>query len=278
MNSTNSVNATASPIVPPRLAVPPPGLALDLIDTDRRVGWVSGDVIGFRGFGSHVEAVHAAWAAHRALARRLDRPTAGARPILIDPEPLALARQGDRELILADGRPIATLLRPRPASPGGSDSFGFEMKLQAPADELTMRVAAHLVYRTLRRSGLGWAMWSRDARRGSPPPAEQVPQREPGAAIAEATMIRRRGMSVGAMLVRMTTIALILVLIALAVRPFAVTQPITIPLAVVAVAGLGAAAVGDANRRWRSRRMQPSDRAHVAPGPEHGNIPSRRAD
>lgn len=173
------VNPAGSPsIAPPYLALPPPALALDLTDMDRRVGWLGGDVIGFGGFGSSVEAAQAAWVAHRALARRLDRRAAGGRPIPIDPTPLVLAGSGDRETILADGRPIATLLRPGSGSTSGPDWFGFEIQLHAPTDELTTRAAAHLVYRTLRKSGLRWAMWSPDAQRGSPPPAEDVPRRE----------------------------------------------------------------------------------------------------
>jgi hypothetical protein len=139
-----------------RLALPPPDL--DLMGGERRVGWIAGDAVGFRGFADETEAAHAAWVSYRALARRLAR-SHGTRPVPIDTEPLALRRQGDEELILASGRPIATLVRPGPESRSGADSFGFEIRVPAPADELRVRAMGHLMYRTLRKSGLRWAMW-----------------------------------------------------------------------------------------------------------------------
>ena len=245
MNRTNGVNATSTPIVAPRLAVPPPGPTLDLTDMDRRVGWVRGDVIGFRGFGSHLEAAHAAWAAHRAIVRRLDRRTTSGATASIDPEPLTLARSGGREVVLAGGRPIATLLRPGPESASGPDSFGFELRLGAPTSELTMRTAAHLAYRTLRRSGLPWAMWA-PADRPVPSPT------------------RRSWPSIGRALVRIAAVAFFFVLVAVAARPFAATQPLTVPIGVIAFAGLGAAAVAEANRRWQPQRLNSPNGARVA--------------
>jgi hypothetical protein len=148
---------------PDRIGLPPPR-ELDLIDRDRIVGWVNGNVVGFRGFGSNVEAAHAAWVAYRTLARRLARRD-GRRPVPIDTEPLALQWRGDEEVILATGRAIGTLLRPGAESRSGPDSFGFEIEIPAPADELTVRAKAYLMYWTLRKSGIRWAMWTRDARR-----------------------------------------------------------------------------------------------------------------
>jgi hypothetical protein len=45
-------------------------------------------------------------------------------------------------------------------SDSGPDSFGFEIEVPPPDDELSVWSMAHLVYRTLRRSGLRWAMWN----------------------------------------------------------------------------------------------------------------------
>ena len=132
MRITNTANGAARAAVPSHLAPSSPSLALDLTEMDRRIGWVRDDAVGFRGFGSRDEAAHAAWAAVRAVARRMER-------------------RG------ADGDPVATVLRPRAGSTGDADSFGFEIRLPAPIDELTMRAAAHVVYRTLRESGLPWA-------------------------------------------------------------------------------------------------------------------------
>jgi hypothetical protein len=49
--------------------------------------------------------------------------------------------------------------------PSGPDAFGFELRLPGRADELTMRSMAYLAYRTLRKSGLRWAVWTGDGRR-----------------------------------------------------------------------------------------------------------------
>ena len=264
MNRTNGVNATSTPIVAPRLAVPPPGPTLDLTDMDRRVGWVRGDVIGFRGFGSHLEAAHAAWAAHRAIVRRLDRRTTSGATASIDPEPLTLARSGGREVVLAGGRPIATLLRPGPESASGPDSFGFELRLGAPTSELTMRTAAHLAYRTLRRSGLPWAMWAPADRPEPSPAAEPASRRESRASVAPSSPTRRSWPSIGRALVRIAAVAFFFVLVAVAARPFAATQPLTVPIGVIAFAGLGAAAIAEANRRRQPQRLQSPDGARVA--------------
>ena len=139
------------------LGLPPP-LEVDLIDADRRVGWITGNAVGFRGFADETEAAHAAWIAYRALARRLARPP-HTRPIPVGSVALAIARRGADDVILADGRPIATLLRPAPAGRTGPDSFGFEVRVPLPADEIRVQGMAYLMYRTLRKSGIRWALW-----------------------------------------------------------------------------------------------------------------------
>lgn len=142
-----------------RAGLPPPvELDLTLTDAGRAVGWVRDDRVGFRGFADELEAAHAAWVAHRTLARRLAR-THGTRPLPIDVEPLAIRRERGAELILAGGRPIAELVRPGEHDRAGADSFGFELRVPPPADELRVRAMAHLMYRTLRKSGLRWALW-----------------------------------------------------------------------------------------------------------------------
>ena len=73
---------------PNRVALPPP-LEMDLVHAEREVGWISRDRVGFRGFADELEAAHAAWVAHRTLARRLAR-THGTRPLPIDVEPLSI--------------------------------------------------------------------------------------------------------------------------------------------------------------------------------------------
>lgn len=148
---------------PGQIGLPPPAM-WTLMDGDRGVGWTADNAVGFRGFGSHTEAVHAAWVAYRALAHRLAR-THGTRPVPIDGAALAVQRRDEREWILADGRPIAALVRYDPESAGEPDSFGFEIEVPHAADDLEVQSLAHLMYRTLRRSGLRWALWRSDERR-----------------------------------------------------------------------------------------------------------------
>lgn len=142
-------------LIPNSMSLPPPAvMEFDLLDGDRVVGWVKGSAIGFQGFGTATEAAHAAWVAYRTLSRALARRR-GERPVPIDIEPLALAREGERETILASGRAIATLLRRN-----GDESFAFELDVPEPIDTLGMRSLAYRLYRTLRKSGLRWALWS----------------------------------------------------------------------------------------------------------------------
>ncbi len=148
---------------PDRLAVPPPP-TFHLDDADRSVGWITGDRVGFRGFATDEEAAHAAWVAYRTLTRRLAR-SHGLRPVPIGTEPLALQRDGDRWLIAASGGPIATLVEPDRITANEHDSYGFELAIPPPVDELLVRAMANLIHRTLRKSGLRWG--SRPARVGA---------------------------------------------------------------------------------------------------------------
>ena len=157
------------------LAHPPP-FEMDLVDADRPVGWIVGDTIGFRGFGDETEATHAAWVAHRTLARRLSR-THGTRLVPVDIEPLALERSdaGETDVILASNRPIATLIRPGSHSRTGG-SFGFELAVPSPMAEFELRGVAYLLYRALRKSGVRWATWR-------PDPATRIERMPEGAGV-----------------------------------------------------------------------------------------------
>jgi hypothetical protein len=132
---------------------------MDLTDGDRVVGWITGHRIGFRGFIDETEATHAAWVAHQTLARRIAR-THGMRLIPVDAEPLTLGRSDDgkNDIILASNRPIATLFSPGSHS-RVSDSFAFELTAPSRMSELELRGVAYLIYRTVRKSGIGWALW-----------------------------------------------------------------------------------------------------------------------
>lgn len=249
-------------LAPDRLALPPP-LDMDLVDAGRVTGWIAGNVVGFRGFGDETEAAHAASVAHRTLARRLAR-SLGTRPVPIDIEPLTLRRVDGREMVLASGRPIAALIRPGPDSRSGTDSFGFELSIPTPIIELEVRAVAYLVYRTLRRSGIRWAMW----RAGTGPAGETSAAQASVAGATEpihnieartsdvAELPSRTVRGVPAVLAgrdprrRLTKVALtVLPLAAAAVLAVGVAAFVTPPLAAVLSAGMGAGGVMLLRRR-----------------------------
>ena len=154
-------------LAPHRTDLPPPSTS-PLSDGGRVVGWVGDETIGFGGFANEDEAMSAAWMAHRTLSQHRARRD-GMRPIPIDVEPLSLARDGRRDTILASGRTIATLVRPGDDAPSGPDAFGFELRVPVRRDQARTRAKAFLIYRTLRRSGIRWALWHADDRAAARP-------------------------------------------------------------------------------------------------------------
>jgi hypothetical protein len=234
-------------LAPNSMSLPPPSsFELDLLDGDRAVGWISGSAVGFRGFANETEAAHAAWVAHRTLARRLARRHGG-RPAPIDVEPLAIARDADRETILASGRPVATLVRPSANSRSGPETFGFEIQVPVAADELAMRSKGYLMYRTLRKSGLRWAMW--DKRRAvTPRPA--VARRQPVAVPAP-----RPGQPLPSAIAFVSKLVLAAIATVMgAALVVAAPRTVTVPIGMVLVAGLVASGLVALVGRWRAAR------------------------
>ncbi len=104
--------------------------------------------------------------------------------------------------------------------------------------------------------------------RAAAPARGAAPRRAHRASPARAaapTISHRRETSIGATLVRMGGVALMAVIVALALGIAGAGQPIGLPLAVVAFAGLGAAAVGEANRRWQPRATRSARTARRSP-------------
>jgi hypothetical protein len=240
--------STTTDRTPSRLPTPPP-LALDLGHAGRSVGWVRDDTIGFRGFASNVEAAHAAWVAYRAIAQRLAK-AGGRRPIPVDTERLTLSRRGDVELVAAGGRPIATLLRPGPASRSG-DSFGFEVHVPAPTYETRMRAMAYLAFRAMRKSGVRWALWARDAQPTQRPAdaTPAIPADRPTSPRAPRTDSRgaTQGLGWGFALVCL----LLLVALALVIPRVAV-----LPLGATVLGALALVGALELPRRWWVRRTR----------------------
>jgi hypothetical protein len=140
----------------PLHAVPPP---LELRDGDLLVGWIDGDMVRFRGFGSARGASHAAVVAQQAMLRRLARGNR-ATTSEMETDLGTLRRMTDHASATANGRPIASGLRSFIEEIGGSssDDFTFEVRVPSPIDELRMRGMAYVMYRALRSSGLAWPL------------------------------------------------------------------------------------------------------------------------
>jgi hypothetical protein len=179
---------------------------------------------------------------------------------------MAIQRIEAREMILASGRPIAALVRPRPASRSGVDSFGFELLIPTPTSELQVRAMAYLIYRTLRKSGIRWAMWRPEARTANetstaPTSVEtvidptqsinattnDVPERRSRRVRARPAVVTGEG-APGLTKVALTVLPLTAaVVLAIGVAPF-----VPIPLAALVFAGMGAGSV----MLLRSRRLR----------------------
>src|SRR5687768_3435544 len=233
-------------LAPNSMSLPPPtSFELDLRDGDRVVGWISGRAVGYRGFANEAEAAGAAWVAHRTLSRRLARRHGG-RGAPIDVEPLSITRDGDREAILASNRPIATLLRPGVDSRSGSDSFGFEIQVPLPSGELTMRSIAYRIYRTLRTSGVRWAMWN-DPRIAT---GRQAERRQNVRVPAPRRIAHPPSAMTFLAKILFASIAIVVGAAMVAAAP----RTVTISLGIVLAAGLVASGVVAMVERWRAPR------------------------
>jgi len=255
-------------LAPHRMDLPPPS-QFELLDMGRVVGWIDGSRVGFVGFADEREVASAAWLAYRTISRRVARRLR-IRPIPIDTEPLVLAKHGNREVILASGLPIATLLRPGSDSRSGPHAFGFTVSLPRPADELTVRSTAYSIYRTLRKSGLPWALWARDTSSftaASLSPAKEAimsrPRRYAAAVRAPQPAITVATAAVLAALALFTTVTLSLV----------ASPAVTVPLGIVLAIGLAATAVlivrehQRKNDRRRRKRPNAGRGSHERPLP-----------
>lgn len=150
MKERDTLNETSASMGPTRLAEPPPARS-GIADRDA-ARWVAAGVVGFGGFASAAEAAHAAWIAHRTLARR-DAQSRGAP--LADADPPTVARRHGRDLVIVGGHEIASLVSAGADAAGegrARATYGFELRLLPPADELHARAASYLIDRELRSS------------------------------------------------------------------------------------------------------------------------------
>ncbi|MGH7638258.1 MAG: hypothetical protein ACREOK_11460 [Gemmatimonadaceae bacterium] len=238
-------------LIPNHLPEPPPArqhdFQLDLLDGDRRVGWITPDTIGFVGFAHETEAAHAAWVAYRVLARRQAR-RAGRRPVPIDTEPLRLVTESAGRIIYGSRDRVAKLIEGNATpTPHG---FGFELQLATSLDEISVRSKAHLIYRTLRRSGVKWSMWAPPA----PSPAS-LPAPVMAAPLGDEEMI------VGEPLA-LRDLAISVALLAMAVVAVIVPGAVAVFVALLGISGLVALRLTMLHAGWPPRRsVAPLDAA-----------------
>jgi hypothetical protein len=148
-----------------QLAAPPPRPMISrLSDGTGAVGWIGDGRLGFTGFATLGHAATAAWVAHVALERRRAKSRREPAPH-IEPK-LELLVTGNEEWLTIEGKRVARLLSPAPASelsptgivPPGEAWFGFELVFPADVSSFEIESSAHVVYRAVRRSGVGWPM------------------------------------------------------------------------------------------------------------------------
>ena len=141
------------------------------MDGTGEVGSIDGNRVEFTGFADPAEAAAAAWVAHVALERRRAKSRREEPPHLERPE-LYLVRSGQHEWIVAEGKRLARLVRPKLAGTRShsdevdeisASCFGIEIVLPPDPSEVTIRSSAYVIYLALRRSGLRWSIRSEES-------------------------------------------------------------------------------------------------------------------
>lgn len=112
---------------------------------ERKVGYISGEAVGFIGFASDEEAARVACIAHRALARRRSNAARGA------PEEYLFGHTDDGQFVVARSGVLARLLPPDPLNEDGS--WGFEVPLRPDESFSVFAMArARLMWNAIRAS------------------------------------------------------------------------------------------------------------------------------
>ena len=149
----------------------PPSPAEQLVDGTGDVGSIAGNRVEFTGFADPAEAATAAWVAHVALERRRAK-SSREEPAHSERPELGLVRSGEHEWIVADGKRLARLVRPKlagtransnEADESSASCFGIEMILPPDPSEVTIGSSAYAIYLALRRSGLRWSIRSEES-------------------------------------------------------------------------------------------------------------------
>jgi len=124
-----------------------------LFEDGRDVGYIRGSEVGFVGFRSQMDAAQAAYAAHRALARRRANSSWTPSP----PEEFLLGERRGAQYVIERSGLLARLCEPEPD--GGPGDWGFEVTLR-PEETLNVFAMSRAVimWSALRASGYAQRM------------------------------------------------------------------------------------------------------------------------
>ena len=124
-----------------------------LFDGGKEVGYIRGSDVGFAGFCSEMDAAQAAYAAHRALARRRAKSTWTPSP----PEEFLLGERGEARYVIERSGLLARLYEPAPDI--GRADWDFEVTLR-PEESLNVFAMsrARVMWSALRASGYAQRM------------------------------------------------------------------------------------------------------------------------
>ena len=118
------------------------------------IGWVEGRAVGFRGFATKDDALHAARVGHRALAAWLARERHA--PALKEAGgTLRTRRDGRLHWITVGDSPIGRLVDPDTHAPVSASTFGFELLLPPSVNAVGGISAAQVIWHAMKRGGGG---------------------------------------------------------------------------------------------------------------------------
>ena len=124
-----------------------------LFEDGKKVGYIRDSEVGFAGFTSQMDAAQAAYAAHRALARRRAKSSWNLSP----PEEFLLGERGEGQYVIERSGLLARLYEPDPDA--GRADWGFEVTLR-PEESLNVFAMsrARVMWSALRASGYAQRM------------------------------------------------------------------------------------------------------------------------
>jgi len=124
-----------------------------LFEDGKEVGYIRGSEVGFAGFTSQMDAAQAAYAAHRALARRRAKSSWTPSP----PEEFLVGERGEAQYVIERSGLLARLYEPKPDA--GRADWGFAVTLRTEESLHVFAMSrARIMWSALRASGYAQRM------------------------------------------------------------------------------------------------------------------------